>query len=196
MTNPPEGPGYQGQPGYGQPYGQQSGHDQAGYGRSGYGQSGYEQSGYGQPGHGQQPGYGQPGHDQYAGYGQAPAYGGQMQQYGSAHNGPPSSDERTWGLLCHLGQLLIGVFAPLVVYLVKKDESPFLRHHAREGLNFGITQIIYGMINVVLMFVLIGLLTALVQAVATLVFIILAAVAANRGEWYRFPSFMAWPMIK
>ncbi len=109
---------------------------------------------------------------------------------------PISSDERMWGLLCHLGQFVVGFIAPLVVYLVKKDESPFLRHHGIVGLNFAITQFIYMMISCVLMLVLIGFLTLLVQWVAMIVFLIMAAVAANRGEYYNFPKFMAFPFVK
>jgi uncharacterized Tic20 family protein len=51
-------------------------------------------------------------------------------------------------------------------------------------------------INLVLTFLLIGLITWPVQAIAAIVFMILAGIAANRGEYYRYPAFMAWPMIK
>ncbi|MFI0444691.1 DUF4870 domain-containing protein [Actinomadura sp. 6N118] len=200
-----------GQPGYGQDtpgYGQQPGYgEQPGYGQPGYGQQpGYgEQPGYGQPGYGQQPGYSQqPGYGEQPGYGQVPGYdqsygyGGQVQAYGPQGHGygAPSSDDRTWGLLCHLGQFLLGFIAPLLVFLIKKDESPFLRHHGAQGLNFAITQLVYLIINFVLIFVIIGIPLLIAQGIAQIVFLILAAVAANRGEYYRFPKFMAWPMIK
>ncbi|MQY02745.1 DUF4870 domain-containing protein [Actinomadura macrotermitis] len=144
------------------------------------------QQGYGQEGHGQYPGY-----EQYPGHGRQP---GQMQYYGG---GPgPTSDERTWGLLCHLGQFLVGLLAPLIVYLTKKDESPFLRHHGAQGLNFAVTQLVYFVVNFILIFLIIGIFTMIALAIAQVVFLILAAVAANRGEWYTFPSFMAWPMFR
>ncbi|GLZ11051.1 hypothetical protein Acsp04_12860 [Actinomadura sp. NBRC 104425] len=180
--------GQPGQPGYDPPdHGQQP---QPGYGPQGYGQ---------QPGYGyeQPPGYGQPG---YGTYGQPPAYGsygGQLQPYGPGYGpGQITSDERTWALLGHLGQFLLGFIAPLLVYLIKKDESPFLRHHGAQGLNFAITQMVYTVINIVLMFLIIGFFTFLAQFIAEIVLLIMAAVAGNRGEWYRFPSFMAWPMIR
>ncbi|WP_018655057.1 DUF4870 domain-containing protein [Actinomadura flavalba] len=157
--------------------------------------SGQPQDPYGQQGYGQQ--HGQPGYDQAA-YGQAPgydAYGqpGQMQPYGTP--GQVTSDDRTWGLLCHLGQFLLGFVAPLLVYLIKKDESPFLRHHGAQGLNFAITQFVYAMISAILMIVLIGFVLLPAVLIAQFVFIIIAAIAANKGEYYRFPSFMAWPMF-
>ncbi|MFC7732850.1 DUF4870 domain-containing protein [Actinomadura keratinilytica] len=121
-----------------------------------------------------------------------------MQPYGAPGYGPGqiTADERTWALLGHLGQLLLGFIAPLLVYLIKKDESPFLRHHGAQGLNFALTQAVYLVINIVLMFLLIGFLTFFAQFIAEIVLLIMAAVAGNRGEYYRFPSFMAWPMIR
>ncbi|MFC6935037.1 DUF4870 domain-containing protein [Actinomadura yumaensis] len=125
----------------------------------------------------------------------------QNQPYAPGGYGAVSQDERTWALLTHLGQLLLwfvslGFLAPLLVFLIKKDESPFLRHHGAQGLNFTITQVVYTIVNIMLMFVLIGFLTWIALGIAQIVFLILAAVAGNRGEWYRFPSFMAWPMIR
>ncbi|MBT2209452.1 DUF4870 domain-containing protein [Actinomadura sp. NEAU-AAG7] len=201
---PPQGPpGWDTQPGAGQ-----QGYGQSGYGQSGYGQQDYGQQGYGQQGYQQQPGYGQPGYGApsqgygqqpgygQGGYGQQPGYGGQVQPYGPpGAPGTTTSDERTWALMTHIGQFLLGFIAPLLVFLIKKDTSPFLRHHGAQGLNFAITQFVYLMINFVLMFVLIGFVTIFVQAVAEIIFLILAGVAGNRGEWYRYPSFMAWPMV-
>ncbi|MEW2352773.1 DUF4870 domain-containing protein [Spirillospora sp. NPDC029432] len=203
---PPEQPDHgqqpqqQQQPGYGQDpgYGQHPGYGtQPGYGQA----PGYDQQGYGQQ-YGQ-PGYAQPGYGQAPGYGQQPGYGGQMQPYGApgyGQYGPgqPTPDERQWALMAHLGQLLLGFLAPLLVYLIKKDESAFLRHHGAQGLNLAISQYVYLMVNIVLSVVTLGiwLLPTIALGIAQLVYLILAAVAGNRGEWYRFPAFMAWPMIK
>ncbi|WP_131739902.1 DUF4870 domain-containing protein [Actinomadura roseirufa] len=191
------GPAY-GPAGYG---GTGSGYGQPAYGQPGYGQQDYGQPGYGDPAYGQAAGYGQsspyghPGYGQ-AGYGQQGyAQGGQLQPYGAPGYPVVSSDDRTWAMLGHLGMFLTGFVAPLLVYLIKKDQSPFLRHHGAQGLNFAITQFAYLIINIVLMFLLIGFLTWFALAIAQLVLVIMAAVAANRGEWYRYPSFMAWPMI-
>jgi hypothetical protein len=99
-------------------------------------------------------------------------------------------------MLGHIGQVIVGFVAPLVVYLTKKDESAFCRHHGAQGLNFAITQTVYSFVNFILIFLLIGLITWPIQAIAAIVFVIMAGMAANRGEYYRFPAFMAWPMIK
>jgi len=104
-------------------------------------------------------------------------------------------DDRTMGLLCHLLALLTGFLGPLILWLVKKDQSPFIDHHGREALNFQITKLIYffggGMLTVVLMFVGgIGIVLfplLFIMAILMIIAEIMAAIAANRGEWYRYP---------
>ncbi|MGE3289249.1 MAG: DUF4870 domain-containing protein [Pseudonocardia sp.] len=106
-----------------------------------------------------------------------------------------SSDERLWAMLAHLGCLIIGLItggflawlAPLIVMLTKGNESAFVRRHAVESLNFQITMIIVWAVAVVLTFVLIGFFVLLAQAVFWLIVVIMASVAANNGQEYRYP---------
>lgn len=104
-----------------------------------------------------------------------------------------SQDARTLGMLCHLAAfagLLIpfgNIVGPLVVWLVKKDEIPFVDDQGKESLNFQITMAIAGIVCVFLCFVLIGFLLVPLLALAWLVFTVLAAVKANGGEYYRYP---------
>ena len=102
------------------------------------------------------------------------------------------SDERLWGLLAHLSWIAGSIVAiaplgPLVVFLVFKDRSPFLRRHALEALNFWITVYIGLAISVALMLILIGFVTFPAIGIAALVLSIIAALAANKGEEYRYP---------
>jgi hypothetical protein len=56
----------------------------------------------------------------------------------------PSSDEQLWIVFSHISLLLgIGILLPLIVYLVKKDDSPRVADHAKEALNFHISILIY-----------------------------------------------------
>ncbi len=43
----------------------------------------------------------------------------------------PNSDEKTLALLSHVLTFVFPIFAPLIIYLVKKDESPFIAYHAK-----------------------------------------------------------------
>ena len=118
-------------------------------------------------------------------------YGGQPQQpYGAAPQQPLRPDEeKTWSLLAHLGGILFGFLAPLVVWLVFKGRGPFLDDQAKEALNFQIAVTIAYVATWILTAVSFGVLSflPLVVWVASLVFAILAAVAVNKGQWYRYP---------
>ena len=77
--------------------------------------------------------------------------------------------------------------APLIFWLVKKDESPFMDHHGREAVNFHLTIMIAGLVCGALACLVIGFILLPLVGIASIVYSILAGVAANRGEWYRFP---------
>jgi uncharacterized Tic20 family protein len=107
--------------------------------------------------------------------------------------GTPSADERQWGLFAHLSTLvgLIipfgSILGPLVVWLIKKDTMPFVDDQGKEALNFNITALLAFIVSGILMFVLIGFLLIFVVFIAWLVLSIMAAMAANKGEAYRYP---------
>jgi uncharacterized protein len=97
------------------------------------------------------------------------------------------SDERLWATLIHIGGILIGFVSPLIGYLLLKDRSSFVREHSRQALNFQITLAIAYVVGWVLAFVLIGFLLIAAVWVVNIIFSILAAVAANKGEMYKYP---------
>ena len=106
----------------------------------------------------------------------------------------PSKDERMWGMFCHLAALagFIGIpfghiLGPLIVWLVKREEYPFVADQGKEALNFQISLSIYGLICIPLMFVVIGILLLIALVIAALVFIVIAAIKANEGTPYRYP---------
>ena len=90
-------------------------------------------------------------------------------------------------MLVDLSILAFGLIGPLVVYLIEQDSSPFTRHHAAEALNFHITLAVAAVVSAVLLFVLIGFVLLPAVAIAGVVFGVIAAVAAGRSEYYRYP---------
>ena len=108
----------------------------------------------------------------------------------------PQGDERNLAVLAHLatfaGYLVPfgNILGPLVIFLVKKDDSPYIRHHAAEALNFQITVTILAVVFLILCFVLIGFPLLLVLMVADLVLTIVAAIKASDGVHYRYPMCM------
>lgn len=105
-----------------------------------------------------------------------------------------SSEERNWGMLAHIlalsGYLFIpfgNVIAPLVIYLMKKDQSPFVADQARESLNFQISMTIYMIVAGILIIVLVGILLLGALYLAGIVLTILASLKASNGVAYRYP---------
>jgi uncharacterized Tic20 family protein len=96
----------------------------------------------------------------------------------------PTSDEKTMALLSHILTVAFGFLAPLIIYLIKKDQSAFVTAHAKESLNFQITVFIIG---VVLVITVIGILLLWVLAILAVVLVILATVKASEGKLYKYP---------
>ncbi len=96
-------------------------------------------------------------------------------------------DEKLWATLIHVGGIFFGFVPALVGYLVLKDRGPFIRGHSTTALNFQLTMLIGYVAGYVLAFVFIGFLVLLAVGVVIIVFGIIAAIAANRGEEYYYP---------
>jgi uncharacterized Tic20 family protein len=156
---------------------------------------------YGSP---QPPTYGspQPPTSGAGGYAPPPSsgaggYGPPPPQYGTPQYGAPgpapvgyaNNDEKTWALIAHFGGIIVGFIAPLVALLAKGNESPTVRAHAVEALNFQITwcvaTIVAGILGVCSFGVLFFL--PILTWVVIVVFSIIAGMKANEGELYHYP---------
>ena|ERR1039457_3258396 len=98
-----------------------------------------------------------------------------------------TANDKNIAVLTHLGGIFFGFIPALIVWLLKKDDSPYIGEQAREGLNFQITVLLGYLVAWVLSFVLIGLLVFPVVYIANLVLCIVAAVKTSKGEEYRYP---------
>ena len=106
----------------------------------------------------------------------------------------PSKDERTWAMLCHFSALLIfvgipfsNILAPLIIWLIKKEEMPFVEDQGKEVLNFQISMTIYLLISGILCFILIGIPFVIGLGIFNVIITIIAAISANDGKYYRYP---------
>ena len=108
---------------------------------------------------------------------------------------PPGSQERTFGMLCHLlafaGLVLPAggnILGPLILWLVQKDRSAFVDDQGRESVNFQITVTIAVLVSLALFWLFcIGVLLAIAVSIGSIVFVVIAAVQANDGVAYRYP---------
>ena len=105
-----------------------------------------------------------------------------------------SSDVRMWSVLCHASALL-GLFfhflghlgGPLIVWLMKRGDSPEIDAHGKESLNFQISMLIYDAVAAILCVVLIGIPILIALWVLNTVLVIIASVKASEGKFYRYP---------
>ena len=137
-----------------------------------------------------QPSYGQPS------YGQPPAqnpYGQQPPYAPQPGAGGLTPDERTWGGAAHWGALLaslvggLAFLGPLLVLLIKGNESQWIRRQSVESLNFQISILIYALVSGLLLLVLIGFVLLPLVGLFWLIFTIIGSVKASNGDDYRSP---------
>jgi len=83
---------------------------------------------------------------------------------------------------------LIGVLAPLVLWLALKDTDPEIDHHGKESINFQLNILFWWLIAFLLSFCLIGIPMLIVLPIIELVLVIVAAVAAVQGQRYEYPG--------
>jgi uncharacterized protein len=102
------------------------------------------------------------------------------------------SDEKLYATLVHVGSIFFGFIPSLVGYLVFKDRGPLIRQHSATALNFQLTALIAIVAGAFLMVTFIlfvpGLLLVLAVQVLIYVFCIMAAIAANKGQYYKYPA--------
>jgi uncharacterized protein len=104
-----------------------------------------------------------------------------------------SSDAKNLAMLCHLLAFTMyftavgHIVGPLIVWLWKKDEEPFVDEHGKESLNFQISMTIYYLITFPLLCIFIGFFVWAAIAIVDAVLVIIAALKAANGEHYRYP---------
>lgn len=98
--------------------------------------------------------------------------------------------ENTYLLLMHLTQFagaiipLAGFIVPILMWTTNKETNSNVDLHGKNILNAMISYVIYG---AVLAITIIGIPVAVVLGVLYAVFVIIAAVKANNGEYWKYP---------
>jgi len=111
-------------------------------------------------------------------------------------------EEKTFGMLCHLSALALfilpsfgNIFGPLIIWLIKKDQSTWIDRQGKEALNFQISMVIYVFAAFFLMFLLtltvigipLAVLIGLGLAAFWLIVVISASIKTSNGEDFRYP---------
>ncbi len=102
-----------------------------------------------------------------------------------ASSSPMSKDgEKAWAVAGHLLAIPFEFFAPVIGYIAFNGRGPFITHHVRESLNFGITMLLA---VVVLAVSIIGWVLLWLPPLLWIIFRIIAAIKTSQGEFYKYP---------
>lgn len=101
-------------------------------------------------------------------------------------SGSPMSKEgeKLWAVAGHLLAIPFEFFGPVFGYILFSGRGPFITHHVRESLNFGITMLLS---VVVLSISIVGLALLWILPLIWTIFRIIAAIKTSQGEFYRYP---------
>jgi len=112
----------------------------------------------------------------------------------SGTSGGIDREERKWAMICHISALigLLGngvgfVVAPLIIWLLKREEYPFVDEQGKEIVNFQITMFIVMLICGILSLVVIGIPLMILTGLLMVILPVIGAIKANDGEHFRYP---------
>ena len=104
-----------------------------------------------------------------------------------------SADERQWAMFAHLSALIGfiipfgNLLGPLIIWLMKKETSPFVDDQGKESLNFQITMLLASLVAGITVCIGVGLILLPVIPIINIVFCVLATIETNKGVAYRYP---------
>ena len=99
----------------------------------------------------------------------------------------PSKDESLLAMFIYVSSFFTVFIGPLIIWLIKRDESLFVDYYGKEYFNFLISYTVYSIVSAILMIVFIGFITIWVVGILAFIFTIIAAVKAYNGEMYQIP---------
>lgn len=98
-----------------------------------------------------------------------------------------TDDDRLFGMLIYLTSFFASFFAPLIIWLIKRENSPFVDKIGKDYLNFFISYTIWGLVASLLCLILVGFILIPILAILAFVFTVIGAIKAYNGETYLPP---------
>jgi uncharacterized Tic20 family protein len=98
-----------------------------------------------------------------------------------------SKDAKNMGMLCHLLGLLTNFIGPLILWIIKKDDDPFIDDQGKEALNWQITLMIAYVVGGITSAICIGFVIIAAAGICQVVFGIIGCIKASEGIAYRYP---------
>lgn len=110
-------------------------------------------------------------------------------------------DANQYSMFIHLSQFLgiftgIGLLVPVILWLIKKDESPIIDNNGKIVINWILSFLIYAACSALLCFVFIGIPLLIALAICDFIFIILGSLKASSGVIWKYPLSIEFFSIK
>ena len=100
-----------------------------------------------------------------------------------------TKDEKTLAIIAHaLSFVEGGIIGPLIVYLVKRNESPFVAFHALQSLYWGLLFLGVTFVSII------TCIGPIVCVIVYIVYEIIACIRASENKWYKLPLVGNWAM--
>jgi hypothetical protein len=99
----------------------------------------------------------------------------------------PTQDEKTIALITHLSFFIFPFIAPLVIYIIKKNESPFIAAHAKSAFNFHVAGAVAFIICLLLIFLIVGIPLMVLLGFYGTALTIVGTIRASEGRLYDYP---------
>jgi uncharacterized protein len=99
----------------------------------------------------------------------------------------PKNDERLLAAGIYVISFFTAFLGPLIIWLLKKDDSSYIDYHGREYMNFFISYTVYGIVSGILVVILVGFFMLWIVGILGVVFTIVGAIKAFEGQEYRIP---------
>ena len=98
-----------------------------------------------------------------------------------------TQNEKSMAMLLWILNILSGFVGPLIIWLMKKDESAFINQQGKNYLNFAISYSSYFIISLILTIIIIGYIPLFVLSIAAFIYTIIGIVTVNKGEDFVVP---------
>lgn len=109
------------------------------------------------------------------------------------HDDTLSDEDKNWAAIAHFSTFLnfvsgfLGIIAPLIIFLMKKEQSPYIRYHAAKAFNFQVCMLILYTVAFLSAFLIYFLVIPLLfgLAIANIVSVVRAGIAAQENKTHQ-----------
>ena len=129
-----------------------------------------------------------------------PSTDGTGKQFAGASTKDIEQETRNWAMFLHLSQFagfvvpVGGLVLPIVLWQLKKTELPGIDDHGKVVVNWIISEFVYGIVSLLLTFVIIGVPMLIALGIVGTVFPVIGGIKASNGELWRYP--LSIPFLK